>query len=352
MCHHYDIFHHIKTRSESMCKILTIVFLIFIAAAGFTSDCRAKPKHQFKIASLAPEGSVWVNVFEEFAAEVAEKSAGQIVFRHYPGGVMGDDRAMYRKMRIGQLQGGGFAVTGIAEIVPDFRVMSIPFMFDSYEEIDAAVTRLIPLFTKRFADQGLVLIALTEVGFIYTFATQPRVTIAELRQGKTWAPSNDPLSSTFLESLKISPIPLSIPDVLSSLQTGLVDTVFNSLYGSIVLQWFTKASYVTDAPYGYAYGAFLLDGRAFNKLSPEQKTVVEEAAARHFGELLVKTRQSNRESRDVLVQNGVTFVPTTPETLATLQTHRDEMLTQVIGSAFSQEAYDTLIDALNAHRTP
>ena len=66
---------------------------------------------------------------------------------------MGDDRAMYRKMRVGQLHGGGFTMTGIAEIVPDFRVMAIPFLFRSYEEVDQVSASLQPLLKQRFSNR-------------------------------------------------------------------------------------------------------------------------------------------------------------------------------------------------------
>lgn len=328
-----------------------VAFILGIALLVSASPAWAAPEQQFKIASLAPEGSVWVDSFKEFAAEVTEKTGGQVTFRIYPGGVMGDDRAMYRKMRVGQLHGGGFTMTGIADIVPDFRVMAIPFLFNSYEEVDRVSADLQPLFRERFAQQGLRLVAMTEVGFVYTFSNKPRTTIAELQQAKTWAPSNDPLTAAFLESLGVSPIALNIPDVLSSLQTGLIDTAFNSLYGSIVLQWFTKAPYVTDRPYGYAYGVFILDDTVLAKLSEEQQTIIDSAAATHFPALISKTRQSNEESREVLRGRGVQFVATSEETVATLEEHRDLAIEKLLGQAFSEEIYRAVTDSLTRFRT-
>jgi len=314
-------------------------------------EAQAKAAHTFKIASLAPEGSVWVDSFKEFAAEINEKTGGEVAFRIYPGGIMGDDKAMYRKMRVGQLHGGGFTMTGIADIVPDFRVMAIPFLFHSYEEVDEVSARLQPLFKERFEEQGLYFSAMTEVGFIYTFSNEPRLTIADLQRAKTWAPSNDPLTSAFLNTLDISPITLSIPDVLSSLQTGLIDTAFNSLYGSIVLQWYTKAPFVTDAPYGYAYGALILSAKAVAKLSDEQRAIVDAAAAKHFNILIDKTRQSNEESRSVLIDQGVKFVETTPEVLDNLEQFRDQTIDEVTGSAFSEEIYGIVSQTLNKMRS-
>jgi TRAP-type C4-dicarboxylate transport system substrate-binding protein len=327
-------------------SVLVVFSLIF-----HVLDVNAAPRHTFKIASLAPEGSVWVNSFKDFAQEVSSKTDGEIAFRIYPGGIMGDDRAMYRKMRVGQLHGGGFTMTGIAEIVADFRIMAIPFLFHSYEEVDHVSSQLQPLFNKRFTENGLQLLAMTEVGFIYTFSNQPRITVSDLQQAKTWAPTDDPLTAAFLNELGVSPITLSIPDVLSSLQTGLIDTAFNSLYGSIILQWFTKAPYVTDQPYGYAYGCFIMSKKAIEKLSGEQADILKTTAEKYFPDLIRKTRESNRDSRAVLSKQGVNFVKTTDDVIKTLEEHRDSAIKKVRGKSFSEEAYQSLQSALSQYRS-
>ena len=332
----------------SIGKIITVTLLYTVLI--IPPVAQAKAQHTFKIASLAPEGSVWVTSFKEFSREVHEKTGGAVSFRLYPGGVMGDDRAMYRKMRVGQLHGGGFTMSGIAEVVKDFRVMAIPFLFQSYDEVDHVSGELQPLFKKRFAEKGMELIAMTEVGFIYTFSTKPRISITDLQQAKTWAPADDPLTGAFLGELGVSPIGLSIPDVLSSLQTGLIDTAFNSLYGSIVLQWFTKAPFVTDEPYGYAYGGFIMSGKAMAKLSEDQRAAVDAAAAHYFPALIEDTRNSNHESREVLASQGVRFVSTSPEIVASLRKHRDTTINKVLGTSFSKEAYQIVQQSLTDYR--
>ena len=332
-----------KNLFQSAILVCTFIFYVL--------DVNAAPRHTFKIASLAPEGSVWVNAFKDFAQEVTSRTNGEIAFRIYPGGVMGDDRAMYRKMRVGQLHGGGFTMTGIAEIVPDFRVMAIPFLFHSYEEVDHVSAQLQSLFKQRFSENGLQLLAMTEVGFVYTFSTKPRVTVQDLQQAKTWAPPEDPLTSAFLSELNISPITLSIPDVLSSLQTGLIDTAFNSLYGSIILQWFTKAPYVTDQPYGYAYGGFIMSNKAIEKLTDEQADIIKTTAEKYFPDLISKTRESNRDSRTVLEKQGVNFVKTTDDVVKILEEHRDSAIKKVRGTSFSEEAYQILQSALSQYRS-
>ena len=316
-----------------------------------TGMAEAKPKHLFKIGSLAPEGSVWVLRFQQFAREVEEKTGGEVGFRVYTGGIMGDDQAMYRKMRIGQLQGGGFTMTGIAQVVPDFRVMALPFLFTSYQEVDAVTEGLLPLFRQQFADQGMELIAMTEVGFIYTMSTMPIVSVKDLQQATCWTPAGDPVSAAYLAHLGITPIQLSIPDVLSSLQTGLINTVFNSLYGSIVLQWFTKAKYVNDLPFGYAYGALLLDKKALTRLPPGHTAIIQETADKYFPPLIAETRKSNDESRDVLARNGVQFTHSPADVAEQLQGYRDKTARDVVGSSFSPEIYQEATRLLQQFRS-
>ena len=112
---------------KTFIKLFFSSFILLFIVVSSGAVHAGKPRYTFKVASLAPEGSVWAKRFRDFANEVTEKSGGEIGFKIYAGGVMGDDRAMYRKMRVGQINGGGFTMTGIAEVVPDFGFWEFPF---------------------------------------------------------------------------------------------------------------------------------------------------------------------------------------------------------------------------------
>lgn len=329
-------------------EFIIIIFITVLAAASAGLSHAGEAKYVFKVASLAPEGSVWAGRFRDFTHEVIEKSNGEINFKIYAGGVMGDDRAMYRKMRVGQLNGGGFTMTGISEVVPNFRVLGIPFLFNSYDEVDRVKEKIMPRFQDEFDRKGLVLLAVSEVGFVYTMSTFPISTLAELKQSKAWAPEGDPISQVLLETVGVTPIPLSIPDVLTSLQTGLINTAFNSYYGAIVLQWFTRISYITDIPFAYAYGAFVLDKKTFSRLPSHYAELMRNAAKTHFDKLLLDTRKSNEESKEVLIQNGITMVQPTPITKAELQNnYREKAVDKLVDEAFSKSIYSDVIRYLD-----
>ncbi len=328
--------------------IKLLIILVITSGILFNANpvLAKRPKHLFKVASLAPGGSVWAKRFQEFTEEVEEKSNGEIGFKIYPGGVMGDDRAMYRKMKIGQLQGGGFTMTGIGEIVKDFRVMGIPFLFNSYEEVDFVKEKLRPQFKKAFREKNLELLAMSEVGFIYTLSKKPISTINDLQKTKSWVPQGDPISNVFLQTVGVTPTSLSIPDVLTSLQTGLIDTAYNSFYGAIVLQWFTRTKYVTDIPFTYGYGAFAVDMKTFSKLPPAYAELMESTAKTYFARLLQDTRDSNNSALQALKKNGITVVRAAPGITEKLQHYREITVEKIIDDAFSKEIYDATIKSL------
>ena len=234
-------------------------------------------------------------------------------------------------------------MTGISSVVPDFRVLAIPFLFESYKEVDYVKDGLLPTFKERFRKKGLEFIAMTEVGFIYAMSTQPISTFADLKNSKNWSPAGDPIGEIYLSALGISPLQLSIPDVLSSLQSGLVETVYNSFYGSIVLQWFTKARYIADVPYGYAYGVFALDAKKFAKLPENHKNIIQAAAQIHFPVLLDKTRESNNEARRVLAERGNEFLKIDKETIQILSDTSEKAVDSLVPDSLSQGIYDQAI---------
>ncbi|MFT5699764.1 MAG: TRAP-type C4-dicarboxylate transport system substrate-binding protein [Desulforhopalus sp.] len=327
---------------------LTIVVALF--CLFFNSPVQAKPKYFFKVATLAPGGSVWIEQFEKFSAKILEDTGGEVGFHIYPGGVMGDDQAMLRKMRVGQLHGGGFTMTGVSLAVPDFRVMGIPFLLESYEEVDYVRKGLMPEFTKQFREQGLEFIAMTEVGFIYPMSTKPVNNYATFKNTKNWSPTGDPVSEEFMKTLGITPVSLTIPDVLSSLQSGLIETVYNSLYGAIIMQWFTKAHYIVDFPYGYAYGVFAVSSKKFDTLPPEHQEAIRKAADTYFPILLAETRKSNEESHRVLAERGNEFLTLDEETIELLQEKREIAMEKMIPGAVSKEIYQRTLELVDEYR--
>ena len=267
---------------------------------------------ELKIATLAPEGSPWMQKMRQGAKDVAEKTSGRVQFKFYPGGIMGNDKAVLRKIRIGQLHGGVLTGGSLARVFSDAQVYSLPLKFRSLQEIDFVRGRMDPLLMAGFENGGFVTFGLAEGGFAYIMSNAPIRSVDQLRRQKVWIPDHDATGVEAMHAFGIKPIPLPIADVRAGLQTGLIDTVTVSPIGAIVLQWHTQVKYLTDLPMAYIYGLLAVDQKVFSKISSQDQEIVRQIMARTWQGIDHQNRADNIEALKVLLNLGVKFVkPTT-----------------------------------------
>ena len=285
-----------------------LVLLILLFACIGVRPAEAAKKHIIKFATLAPEGSSWMKSMRKLSSKIKKATDGNVTFRFYPGGVSGDEKDVIRKMRIGQLHGAGFTGVGLGQILPEVRVLDLPFLFDGDQEVQYVYSQMNSYFTDSFEDKGYVLLGWVPVGWVHFFSQQPIRSIEGIRQSKAWIWEGDPLVEQVYNGLGVQPIPLSITDVLLSLQTGMVDTVYASTQGALVLQWFTKVQYMTRLRMSFATGGVLISKKQFYKLSKSYRDIVRKISAEYLGELVQLIKNDNLKAHKVLEKNGVNWV--------------------------------------------
>ena len=268
---------------------------------------------QLKVATLAPDGSKWMTAARRAADEIAARTGGRVGIRFYPGGTMGADQAVLRKMRIGQLQGGAILIGSLADVEPDVELYNLPLLFHDYPEVDAVRSVFDQRLLGGLKEHGLEAFGFVETGFVYLMSTRPVGSFADLEGRKIWMPEGDGISESIADAAGLSPVPLAIADVLTGLQTGLVDTVAAPPVGAVALQWFTKASYVTDLPVTYAYGTVVMADAALARLSAADRDVVREVLTATLAELDRSAREDTEQARQALARQGVTFVQPSDE---------------------------------------
>ncbi len=295
-----------------MLKLTRMVLLIalLIAPAVGAQDLR------LKIATMAPDGTLWMKEMRKAAEDVKERTDGRVSFRFYPGGTMGDDSAVLRKIRIGQLHGGVVLAGSLANIDANFEIYNLPLLFRSYGEVDYVRDRMDQILIDGLETKGFVAFGFSETGFTYLLSAKPTRTFDDLKGRKAWIPQGDPVSLAIVEAAGLSPVPLPISDVLTGLQTGLIDTVAAPPVGAIALQWFTKAKYLTDLPITYICGTTILSAKAFNRMSAGDQEIVREEFGRANRTLDETSRNDNEKAREALADQGVVFVEPTMETRA------------------------------------
>ena len=266
---------------------------------------------QIKIATLAPEGSSWLKTFHSIDAEVRAKTDKQVGFKFYPGGVLGDEKDMLRKMYIGQINGAALTSAGLSAIYSEMDVFEIPFLFKSYHEVDHILEEMTAFFQKGLEENGYILLGWSEGGFVRLMSTVPVATLDDLRKAKVWTWEGSPMTKAIFDQANVSAIPLSVPDVLVGLETGLVDVVYAPPSGAISLQWFTKIKYMTDVKLIYLIGGLVIQKKVFNKISPDHQKILLETCRRQINELKATIRKENQEAIQVMVKYGVKIITPT-----------------------------------------
>ncbi len=321
-----------------------------LAIIMFTTLLSAKTV-TIKFATLAPEGSTWMNVMREFAAEVKKQTNGEVKIKIYAGGVQGDEKDVIRKMRINQLQSGGFTGVGLGTILPEVRILDTPFLFESHEEIDYVKQKFFDRFAKGFEKKGYVLLGWAEVGFVYIYSNYPLKKKDDLNKVKMWMWEGDPLAEALYKTAGISPIPLSITDVLTSLQTGLIDGVYTSPLACLGLQWFTKVKYMLDIPLANSMGAVLVTKKTIKKISPENQKILMELGNEYFNELTRLSRIDNENSITQMVKNGLTLTKVQDKaTLDEFMQLGEKSRRELVGQLYSQELLDQIEAAVKEFR--
>lgn len=258
-----------------------------------------------KLATVAPEGSSWMVQMRKGAAEVAQKTAGRVRIKLYGGGVMGNEKSVLRKIRIGQLQGGAFTSSALAAVYPDLSLYSLPLLFNSLAEVDFVRARMDRVLIEGLAKKGFVCLGFAEGGMALMFSRDPIANLSDLKGKKVWVPEGDLPSYAAMEANGLTPVTLPLTDVLTGLQTGLIDVIGASPLAAIAFQWHTQLKYYNPTPLSYIYALLVIDSRAMKKLSEPDRQVVTEVLGGIYHQLDKENRQENAQAETALHQQGI-----------------------------------------------
>jgi TRAP-type C4-dicarboxylate transport system substrate-binding protein len=293
---------------------VAVVALGLLGAAAPLAQ--AQTTTTLSIATLAPDGSAWMKVFNDFNAEVQQKTGGSVKFQFFAGGVAGDEKDTVRKMRGGSLDGAAITAVGLGQIAPQVRVLELPFLVQTDGELDYVRNQLSGQFTAAFSAAGFKLLSWGDVGWVYLWSNTSITSRGDLDNTKMWAWTDDPVVQDMFGKLNVSTVPLGVPDVYTSLQTGLINACYGPPLAVLSLQWYTKVKDVTSIPISKSVGAIVLTNDAWNKLTTDQQNAVTAASADLQTEFTNTIRTQNNGAMAVLLKHGITQV-TTPPTFVT-----------------------------------
>ncbi len=274
----------------------------------------ARPVHadniELRIATLAPSGSPWMEVLDKAAAEVKDKTAGRVTLKYFEGGQQGDERDFVRKMKLGQLDGAAVTSIGLAMIDESIRVLELPMLFESAEEVDYVADKMWPYFQKKFEKQGFKLNDRGEVGWVYFLSKAKVESLTDLKGQKLWMWGDDQLVGAMFKKLGLNGVPLGVPEVDAGLTSGKINACYGSPVAAVALQWYSKIKFMTSMPMSFAIGATVVKIDALKKMSADDQKIVEDVGKANAKKLRKVIRKANDDAKGTMTRKGITVVQT------------------------------------------
>jgi len=327
-----------------MKKFLLSIAVLLLSAPAFAVT--------LKIATVTPDGSQWMKDMRESAMQIKERTDGRVLIKYYGGGVKGDDAKVLGQIRIRQLQGGAFTPSALSSQYSDLNLYGMPLVFDSIEEAAFVRGRMDARLQKGLEEAGFVNFGFATSGFANIMSATPVNSLADLKGKRVWVPEGDSISYAAMEALSLNPVTLPLTDVLTGLQTGLIDIVAIPPIVALVLQWHTKVKYVTQVPLVYTFGFMAIDKKAFDTISQADQAIVREVMTKTYQNFDKTNLVDNQGAYDALLKSGIQPIKFDDEEFIKVRNLLlASNLEQGVGGAFTLELYQEMLGYIDEYRS-
>ena len=327
-----------------------LVVLAAAAALAASAAAAVAQPNVVKLASLVPDGSVWHKILQGTGAEWSTATAGRVTLRIYPGGVAGDEPDIVRKMRIGQIQASALTVSGLAAIDDAFMLFTVPRMFDSYPELLYVLGRMTPALGQRLEAKGFVLLNWGHAGWVHFFTKQPVQTVAEIRRLKMFVWAGDDRQVQMWRENGFQPVALAATDILTGLQTGMIEAYPTTPLAALALQWYRSTPYMVEDGLAPLVGGLVMTKAAWMKISEADRAAI--LAACKKAEERLEREIPGQDSMAVveMQKRGLTVTHVKPEAMAGWSAAADAFAAKIRGTMVPADVLDLALRERDAFR--
>ena len=300
-----------------------------------------------KLATVAPEGTEYYNLLFEMGQRWQQETNGQIQLRIYPNGVVGGERDTIRKMRVGQIQASAMSSIGLAELTDQIQAFTLPMGFKNYDEIDRVKNVMFGDISEGLSQSGFKLLFLVDIGWVYWFSTEEISVPQDLMDAKIYTTGGDYVTVELFKKFGFNAIPVSETDILTSLQTGMINSMQTVPILSLSSGWSALMTNMLDLNWGAFVGAVIVDERVWKKIKPEDQYIMMEIA-QDIGKNYQKSgREMEKKAIDVMQQYGMKIKKPSEEEIAIWNDFKDEITPDVIDTYLTNEIYEKVTSAIN-----
>lgn len=308
--------------------ILTVSALLLVALSATAQT--------IKLGTVAPEGSPWHLTIREMGEAWAKTSDGKIQLRIYAGGAAGDEPDTVRKIRVGQLHAAMLTNQGLTQIVPDVQALQMPLLLTSNDELDYVKDRITPKLESIFEAKGFKVLSWGEAGWIYFFTQKPVVRPEDLKPLRIFAWAGD--DTTVVDAWKDAgyhPVPMPVTEILTGLQSGLINAFVAPPISALAFQWFGLAKNMTDLKWIPLVGATVISAKMWQQIPENLQPIFLQSARQASLRYKPDVRKLNDESVEVMKKHGLVVHKVPPEVIAAWEQRARAGSQRLIGRSVS-----------------
>ncbi len=325
-----------------MINFIKTIFLLIICSGTLIS----KPI-VIKLATLAPEGTEYYNLLLEMGQRWQEETNGEIILRIYPNGVVGRESDTIRKMRIGQIQASAMSSIGLADLTDQIQAFTIPMKFKDYDDVESVKEVMFDDISNGLSESGFKLLFLVDIGWVYWFSANEIAVPEDLRNAKIYTTAGDYVTVELFKQFGFNAIPVSETDILTSLQTGMINSMQTVPILSLSSGWFALMPNMLDLKWAVFIGAVIIDERVWSKIRPEHQKVMMEIAQEIGKKYQENGRKTDAQAIEMMKKYGMNVKTPTDEELKIWNDFKEKIMPDVIDTYVPKDIYDKVTSAID-----
>jgi TRAP-type C4-dicarboxylate transport system substrate-binding protein len=254
-----------------------------------------EPKHKLRIASEAPDGTAWANIFHRFSGDVARDTKGEVEAKFYLNGIAGNEDEIFKRLQAGKLDG---AISGgplCRKVMPSMRVLDVVGLFQTQEEATYVLGELHPALEAEAHKAGYELLTTGNLGPVIMFTRDPITSMAELQQTPLWGWDLNEVLLKEAAALKLKIVALPIEDAQKAFDDKRTDGYATTPVAALAFQWYLGTKYLTDLRLGYLMGCFVVRQAALDALPPDQQAIVRKNATKLGAKIDADNKRSDQK---------------------------------------------------------
>ena len=326
-----------------------ILSLLQLALLELTTSAAAQTK--IRLATLLPRGSSHYQVLESMGQRWRSASGGGISLTIYPDGTMGDEHDSVRRMRIGQIQAATLSVDGLAEIDASVGALQkIPMVYRSLDEMEYVRSQMEPELERRLEAKGFVVLFWADTGWVHIFCREPVMHPEEFKRTRVFVGASDINEADVVKSLGFQAVPLEWSDVLTSLQTRMVDTVPTAPFLSLAGQYDLVARHMLELPWVPLVGATVITKKTWDTIPPQEHEAFRQAAFEAGKQMQARGRQESLEAIEAMKKRGLQVHPVSPALMDEWQRFCEAVYPHMRGSMVPADMFDEVFRLVKHYR--